>query len=139
MHFWTTKQCGHQKGKALLACPEDFQRFSWFFIIFKAGNLFQLHRLVYHLITPCHFCMVKAALWFFFQVFEDLFTYMKSLQAILNLSPHLIYPGHGPVIQEAVSKITEYIEHRNLREKQVGYMLFAWNIFIILKFKMFNF
>ena len=46
---------------------------------------------------------------------------MKSLQAILNLSPHLIYPGHGPVIQEAVSKITEYIEHRNLREKQVGY------------------
>ena len=107
MHLdWTTKQCGHQKGKALLACPEDFQRFSWFFIIFKAGNLFQLHRLV----------------WFFFQVFEDLFTYMKSLQAILNLSPHLIYPGHGPVIQEAVSKITEYIEHRNLREKQVGYM-----------------
>ena len=66
---------------------------------------------------------------------------MKSLQAILNLSPHLIYPGHGPVIQEAVSKITEYIEHRNLREKQVGYN-YNCNlpeIFIILKFKMFNF
>ena len=64
----------------------------------------------------------SSTLIFFLQVFEDLFTYMKSLQAILNLSPHMIYPGHGPVIQEGVSKITEYIEHRNLREKQVGYV-----------------
>jgi len=55
-------------------------------------------------------------------VFEDLFTYMKSLELILNLSPHLIYPGHGPVIEEAVTKIKEYIEHRNLREKQVCYL-----------------
>ena len=48
---------------------------------------------------------------------------MKSLEAILNLSPHLtcIYPGHGPVVDEAVAKIKEYIEHRNLREKQVCY------------------
>ena len=46
---------------------------------------------------------------------------MKSLEAILNLSPHLIYPGHGPVVDEAVVKIKDYIEHRNLREKQVCY------------------
>lgn len=52
-------------------------------------------------------------------MFEDLFTYMKSLEVILNLSPHLIYPGHGPVVEEAVTKIKEYIEHRNTREKQV--------------------
>ena len=45
---------------------------------------------------------------------------MKSLEVILNLSPHLIYPGHGPVVEEAVTKIKEYIEHRNLREKQVS-------------------
>ena len=102
-------------------CPEDFQRFSDFLSFLKAGNLFQLHRLVFHLITVSFLYGESSTLIFFFQVFEDLFTYMKSLQAILNLSPHLIYPGHGPVIQEAVSKITEYIEHRNLREKQVGY------------------
>ena len=53
------------------------------------------------------------------QVFEDLFTYMKSLEVILNLSPHVIYPGHGPVVTDAVTKITEYIKHRNMREKQV--------------------
>ena len=54
-----------------------------------------------------------------FQVFEDLYTYMKSLEVILNLSPDLIYPGHGPVIEEGVTKVKEYIEHRNAREKQV--------------------
>ena len=53
-------------------------------------------------------------------MFEDLFTYMKSLEVILNLSPQLIFPGHGPVVPEAVAKITEYIKHRNMREKQVG-------------------
>ena len=55
-----------------------------------------------------------------FQVFEDLFTYMKSLDVILNLSPHVIHPGHGPVVTEAVEKVTEYIKHRNMREKQVS-------------------
>ena len=54
-----------------------------------------------------------------FQVFEDLFTYMKSLDVILNLSPSVIHPGHGPVVKAAVEKITEYIKHRNMREKQV--------------------
>lgn len=52
-------------------------------------------------------------------VFEDLYTYMKSLEVILNLSPCLIYPGHGPVIEEGVNKIKEYIQHRNTREKQI--------------------
>ena len=47
---------------------------------------------------------------------------MKSLEVILNLSPRLIYPGHGPIVEEAVAKIKEYIKHRNLREKQVCYL-----------------
>lgn len=61
--------------------------------------------------------MVKYFL--LFQVFEDLFSYMKSLEKILSLDPCIIYPGHGPVVTEAVEKITNYIEHRNMREKQV--------------------
>lgn len=32
-------------------------------------------------------------------VFEDLFTYMKSLNRILELKPQVIYPGHGNVIK----------------------------------------
>lgn len=47
---------------------------------------------------------------------------MKSLDVILNLSPHVIHPGHGPVVTEAVEKVTEYIKHRNTREKQVRFM-----------------
>lgn len=52
-------------------------------------------------------------------VFEDLYTYMKSLKAILDLKPTVIYPGHGGVIDQPVTKIEEYIAHRNRREEQI--------------------
>lgn len=40
-------------------------------------------------------------------VFEDLYTYMKSLQRILDLKPSQIFPGHGNVIQVRVVPISE--------------------------------
>ncbi|VDK58245.1 unnamed protein product [Anisakis simplex] len=52
-------------------------------------------------------------------IFEDLFTYMQSLNKLLQMKPTRIYPGHGPVIENPVEKIQEYINHRNQREQQI--------------------
>lgn len=52
-------------------------------------------------------------------VFEDLHSYMASLKVILALTPEVIYPGHGPVIESPMEKIQMYIDHRNLRESQI--------------------
>lgn len=52
-------------------------------------------------------------------VFEDLFDYMKSLDRIMQLSPKVIYPGHGNLIDDPVDKIKYYINHRQQRESQI--------------------
>uniref|UniRef100_A0A915A5Y8 Beta-lactamase-like protein 2 homolog n=1 Tax=Parascaris univalens TaxID=6257 RepID=A0A915A5Y8_PARUN len=52
-------------------------------------------------------------------IFEDLYTYMQSLHKLLEMKPSRIYPGHGPVIENPVEKIEEYIKHRNQREQQI--------------------
>lgn len=67
-------------------------------------------------------------------VFDNLSEYMKSLQRVRKLmigepsvqpgsqnTPKikLIYPGHGPVIRDAIAKVDEYIGHRQAREDQI--------------------
>lgn len=50
-------------------------------------------------------------------VFENLKKLICSLEQILQLNPSLIYPGHGPVVEDAEARVKTYIEHRKSREK----------------------
>ncbi len=45
--------------------------------------------------------------------------YLRSLQRLRSLNPRCIYPAHGPVREDAVGLIDEYIAHRLAREQQV--------------------
>jgi glyoxylase-like metal-dependent hydrolase (beta-lactamase superfamily II) len=45
--------------------------------------------------------------------------YLGSLERLLSLQPRTIYPGHGPLVADAVGKLTEYVDHRRLRVQQV--------------------
>ncbi|XP_042224475.1 endoribonuclease LACTB2-like [Homarus americanus] len=40
-------------------------------------------------------------------------------QLILDLQPKVLYPGHGPLIDDPVPRIQHYIDHRNERERQI--------------------
>jgi ribonuclease/clavin/mitogillin len=52
-------------------------------------------------------------------IFEDLHTYMNSLNKFLEIKPNKIYPGHGPVVDNPQNKIEEYIKHRMQRENDI--------------------
>lgn len=52
-------------------------------------------------------------------VFEDLATYISSLQLMGTKFNGRAYPGHGEVIEDGNRKIKEYIVHRRKREEQV--------------------
>lgn len=45
--------------------------------------------------------------------------YMRSLVTLRSLNPRRIYPAHGPVRDNAVALIDEYIAHRLQRERQI--------------------
>jgi glyoxylase-like metal-dependent hydrolase (beta-lactamase superfamily II) len=49
----------------------------------------------------------------------DLLDYMASLERLLAEAPGRIYPAHGPVIEDGVGKLREYIAHRGARERQI--------------------
>lgn len=57
-------------------------------------------------------------------VFEDLGTYMRTLEvmrAALGEGEDKVplYPGHGAVVEDGRGKLSEYIEHRAMRERQI--------------------
>ena len=61
-------------------------------------------------------------------IFEDLGTYMASLQKMYDYNETLtegkpkytrLYPGHGPVVKDGPNNIKALITHRNKREQQI--------------------
>ena len=60
-------------------------------------------------------------------VFEDLATYLASLDKMKALFRGRAYPGHGPVIDDGPAKIQEYVSHRQQREGQVTQTLRSVN------------
>lgn len=46
-------------------------------------------------------------------------SYLASLRRLLDLRPRVIYPGHGPKREDAISLLDQYIEHRLERERQI--------------------
>jgi glyoxylase-like metal-dependent hydrolase (beta-lactamase superfamily II) len=52
-------------------------------------------------------------------VIEDMTDYLDSLYRLLDTGLAVIHPGHGPVIDAPDELITEYIEHRLERERQI--------------------
>ncbi len=55
----------------------------------------------------------------------DLVQYLRSIRRMQELSPEVIYPGHGPVVLDARAKLDEYVSHREERERQVLELLRA--------------
>lgn len=49
----------------------------------------------------------------------DMLDYMNSLKRLQEVEIAEIVPAHGPSISDAQAKISEYIQHRMLREQQV--------------------
>lgn len=52
-------------------------------------------------------------------VFEDLEVYLASLRKMLGMQAKMIYPGHGPVIEDPETVINYYIKHRLKRENDI--------------------
>jgi glyoxylase-like metal-dependent hydrolase (beta-lactamase superfamily II) len=49
----------------------------------------------------------------------DMGDYLRSLSMLLDYDLERLYPGHGPLVDDAAAKIDEYIDHRRQRERQV--------------------
>jgi glyoxylase-like metal-dependent hydrolase (beta-lactamase superfamily II) len=52
-------------------------------------------------------------------IIEDAATYLESLYKVRDLALKRLEPGHGNAVSDAGALITDYIEHRIEREKQI--------------------
>lgn len=46
--------------------------------------------------------------------------YLHSLERLAALDPARVFPGHGPIIENPLALIDEYIAHRRMRDEQVS-------------------
>ncbi len=49
----------------------------------------------------------------------DMGAYVRSLEALRDLEPAVIYPGHGPVVLTPRGKLDHYLRHRARREERI--------------------
>ena len=49
----------------------------------------------------------------------DLRAYLESLRRVRDLAPRRLLPGHGPIVDDPIPLIDEYIAHRQRREQQI--------------------
>ena len=49
----------------------------------------------------------------------DMAAYLTSLELVRDLRPERLYPGHGPLVPDAVTRVEGYLAHRRDREAQV--------------------
>jgi glyoxylase-like metal-dependent hydrolase (beta-lactamase superfamily II) len=49
----------------------------------------------------------------------ELASYLASLDLVAEVEPAVLYPGHGPIVDDPAARIAEYREHRLGRERQV--------------------
>ena len=45
--------------------------------------------------------------------------YLRSLERLSALDARVLYPGHGPIIENPAAVIAEYVTHRQMREAQI--------------------
>jgi glyoxylase-like metal-dependent hydrolase (beta-lactamase superfamily II) len=45
--------------------------------------------------------------------------YLDGLRRLRSLAPSRLFPGHGPVVEDAAAKLDEYVAHRLERERRI--------------------
>jgi glyoxylase-like metal-dependent hydrolase (beta-lactamase superfamily II) len=45
--------------------------------------------------------------------------YLASLNRLIELAPMILFPGHGPPVEDAIGKLEEYRDHRLERQREI--------------------